>query len=120
MADTVTLELPQEVAHLARSVASRTQRPVEDVLVEWLDHMASDFPVEWLPDDEVVALCDLQMDDAEQEELDELLARQRERELAVGDHERLAQLLDIYRRGLVRKAHAFQVAVERGLRAPLN
>jgi hypothetical protein len=37
MAEAVTLQLPDEVARLARATARRTGRPIEDVLTEWLE-----------------------------------------------------------------------------------
>ncbi|MGH2352410.1 MAG: hypothetical protein ACRDI2_16665 [Chloroflexota bacterium] len=41
MTETVTLELPDEVAHRARAAAHRTGRRLEDVLTEWLDRAAA-------------------------------------------------------------------------------
>ena len=77
-------------------------------------------PVDALPDDQVLALCDIQMDPVQQEELSELLARNREGELDPAHYDRLDQLMGVYRRGLVRKAQALKVAVERGLRSLLH
>jgi hypothetical protein len=75
---------------------------------------------ESLSDQEVLALCDAQMPEDEQQQLSELLSRQREGELRPADRPRLDELLGNYRRGLVRKAQALQVAVSRGLRPPLG
>ena len=50
----MTLELPQPLAKSARAVATRTSRPVEEVLVEWFDRAAADLPVELLPDEQVL------------------------------------------------------------------
>lgn len=55
------------------------------------------------------------MPDAEQDELTELLARNREGELAPADRPRLDELLAAYRRGLVVKGRALKEAVARGL-----
>jgi hypothetical protein len=120
MTHIVTLELPEEAARSAKSVALRTQRRLEDVLVEWIDHAAAELPVEYLPDDQVLALCDLQLDSSSQEELSELLAANREGTLTREARTRLDQVMQAYRHGLVRKAHALKEAVARGLRAPLN
>ena len=120
MSQTVILELPEGVTIRAEAVARKAQRRLEDVLVEWLDHTAADLPVELLPDDEVLALCDGQMSDTQQDALHDLLALQREGQLSVGDRKQLNELLRAYRRGLVRKAYAWKVAVERDLRPPLN
>jgi hypothetical protein len=42
MGETVTLTLPDALVHSARAVAARTQRRMEDVLVEWLDPLAAE------------------------------------------------------------------------------
>ena len=120
MSEIVTLELPDEVARSAREVAARTHRRLEDVLIEWLDRTSAELPVETLPDDQVLALCDMQMDTAQQAELGELLAHNREGALNDTGRQHLDNLMLIYRRGMVRKAQALKVAVERGLRPPLH
>ncbi len=120
MSDTVTLELPDTVARNARALAMRTHRTVEDVLLDWLDRAATELPIEELPDDQVLALRDIQMSDEQQEELSELLARNREHPLGDSDRVRLEELLHTYRRGMVKKARAMKVAVERGLQPPLG
>lgn len=120
MSELVTLELPEPLVESARAVAARTQRRVEDVLVEWLDRAAAEVPVVLLPDDQVLALRDLEMDAAAQAELSDLLARQREGQLAADARVRLDALLTAYRRGMVCKAEALKVAVDRGLQPPLS
>lgn len=120
MSEMVTLELPDNVLHSAREVATRTHRRVEEVLVEWIDKAAAHMPVESLSDADILGLCDLQMTDAEQEELRLLLARNREAQLDETACHRLDDLMTIYRRGLVRKAQAWKEAVARGLKAPLS
>lgn len=120
MNEIVTLEIPEKLAFRAREVATRTHRRLEDVLVEWIDRVVAELPVESLPDDQVLALCDMQMDTEQQEELGDLLSRNREGLLGDAERTRLDDLMQIYRRGLVRKAQALKVAVGRGLRPPLN
>ena len=120
MSEIVTLELPDVLVESARSVAAQTHQRVEDVLVGWLDRVASDMPIDSLPDTQVLALCDLQMSEAEQAALSDLLVRQREDMLEQDDRDRLGALMNSYRRGMVRKAQALQIAVERGLRPPLD
>jgi len=119
MSDVVTLDLPADVARRARDVAARSHRPMEDVLLEWLDRAAMEVPVDLLPDEQVLALRDQQMDDNQQRELGDLLARQREGQLDHTGHRRLDDLMTVYRRGMVRKAQALKVAVDRGLQPPL-
>ena len=104
----------------ARALALRTHRTVEDVLLDWLDRAATELPIEELPDDQVLALRDMQMSDDQQEELSELLARSREGTLGDHDRGRLDELMGAYRRGMVKKARALKIAVERGLQPPLG
>ncbi|MEP7198423.1 MAG: hypothetical protein ABI874_01285 [Chloroflexota bacterium] len=120
MSQTVTLELNEALLWRTKEVAQRTHRRVEDVLMEWLDQLAVEPPVTALPDEQVLALCDGQLDDVTQFELSDLLARNRENQLTPMELRRLDELMSLYRRGLVRKAQAWHVAVERGLRPPLN
>lgn len=120
MAETVTLELPEETARRAREVADRTHRRLEDVLVQWIDQAAAEPSVEFLPDEQVLALADTQLDAEQQEELSDLLADNREGHLNEMQRVRMDELMQIYRRGLVRKAQAIRVAVQRGLRPPLS
>ena len=55
------------------------------------------------------------MENQQQEFLSELLAHQREGQLNEIENSQLDELMQVYRRGLVRKAKALKVAVERGL-----
>jgi hypothetical protein len=116
----VTLDLPPEVAERAQAVAAQSHRRVEDVLLEWLGRAATYVPVDLLPDEQVLALRDQQMSEDQQRELGDLLARQREGSLDASARHRLDELMDIYRRGMVQKAQALKVAVDRGLQPPLS
>jgi hypothetical protein len=118
MTQTVTLELPAELVERARAVAERSGRRLEDVLVEWL--RSSERSLDEPSDEEVLALCDSQLPEADQQELGDLLASQREGRLAPDQKGRLEDLLRAYRYGLVRKAQALQTAMSRGLRPPLG
>jgi flagellar motility protein MotE (MotC chaperone) len=120
MSELVTLELPENVARNARDLAKRTDRRVEDILVDWLDKAAAEIPVESLPDEEILALCEKQLDDEQQAELSLLLEQNREGILNQKEQERLDKIMRIYRRGLVRKAQAWDIAVARGLKTSLN
>jgi hypothetical protein len=120
MSEVLTLELPDNVVRQARALAAAANRRVEDVLVEWIERGAADPAVESLPDDQLLALCDRMMDPGSQEELSDLLHREREGTIADAERERLSQLLDAYRRGLVLKARAWKEAVARRLKPPLS
>ncbi|KAF3886239.1 MULTISPECIES: hypothetical protein [Nostocales] len=120
MVEIVTIELPEMLAQQVKEFAALTHRRLEDVLVEFIDRAITDLPVESLPNEQLLALCDLQMVPQQQESLSDLLARNREGQLNELDVSQLDELMQIYRRGLVRKAKALKVAVERGLKPPLN
>lgn len=62
----------------------------------------------------------MQFDEQQQKTLDALLERQREDELTSTDSQELQFPMRFYRRGLLRKAKAFKVAVERGLASSLS
>ena len=95
-------------------------RRLEDAVLEWIDRAVADPPVESLPDAELLALCDANLDAASQEELSTLLADLREGTLAASQQSRLEILMAGYRRGLVLKARALREAVTRGLRPRLD
>jgi hypothetical protein len=120
MPEVVTLELPPNLARKAREIATLTHKPLETVLLEWLDYALTDLPVEGLPDAQVLSLCELQLEPDQQTRLDTYLDQQREGQLSPKDQQQLDDLMQIYRQGLVRKAKALKVAVERGLRSSLS
>lgn len=119
MSEIVTLEIPDEVAHRARALATATNRRIEDVVVEWIGRAAAEPVMKSLPDDELLTLCELKLDAAQQVELSALLGRHREGELNDKERVRLDELMAVYRRGLVLKARAIHEAVGRGLKPPL-
>lgn len=94
MSESVTVQLPDELARQMRAVADQTRRPLEEVLLEWL-RRAADTPVDALPDEQVLALADMQMDEREQGELSALLARQREGDLDADGRSRLDALMRV-------------------------
>jgi hypothetical protein len=79
-----------------------------------------ELPLESLSDGQILALCELQLEAVQQARLSELLIRNREGHLVAESQRELDDLLTTYRRGLMRKANAWRVAFQRGLRAPLN
>jgi predicted transcriptional regulator len=81
MAEIVTLELPETLAQRAKELAIQPNRRIEDVVFEWIDRASTELPVESLPDDWVLALCDMQMESEQQEALSELLEGNREGQL---------------------------------------
>ena len=119
MPQSVTLTLPESLMSAAETQAQRDARPVEAVLLEWLSQGA-DLPVASLGDAQVLELTRTQLSDEDQMRLRGLLEGQREATLTPSETSELARLMNVYRRGLLRKAEAHKVAVERGLVPPLS
>jgi hypothetical protein len=120
MSETVTLEVPDELARRVRALAIATRRRFEDVVLDGLRRAAEEPSVEDLPDGELLGLCDATLDPIDQEALSLLLAGHREGTLSPLEKQSLDALMDAYRRGLVLKARALNAAVGRGLRPPLT
>ncbi len=120
MSQLITLELPDTITQQASHIAGQTRQRLEDVLLEWLNYVAAELPIELLPDRQVLALSKAQLPPQQQTHLSKLLACQREGQLTATEKRQLADLMKLYRRGLLRKAEALKVAVQRGLMAPLS
>lgn len=84
--------------------------------MEWNDQAAAEVPLVYLTDEQILALCDAQLDTDLQQELRTLLVDQREGTLSSPGRERLDRLMQFYGRELVRKAQTLKIAVDRGLR----
>ena len=115
MSRKVTLHLRDDLIARANEIAIDSERELEDVLADWIDRYTDDLPVETLSDNEVLRLCSYEMNFVQTHELQELLCRHREHTLDNGESARLDELLQIYRRAIIRKARAIQVAAARGL-----
>ncbi len=115
MSQSVTLKLPDDLLSVARAEADRSARPLEVVLLDWLQRGGCE-ELQSLSDGELLRVCDSTMDSASQEQLSELQARDREGSLSAADRAALNRLMERYQSGLLRKAKAWKVAVGRGLR----
>jgi len=115
MSKRVTLYLTDNILQRALEIASRSQRDVADILAEWLDRYVDDLPVEALTDEEVLDLVEFEMNILAKQELRKLLYSHRTQQLTSEESARLDELLRIYRRGILRKARAIEVAAARGL-----
>jgi predicted transcriptional regulator len=120
MSETLTLEIPDDLARRARALAEATRRPFEEVVLDSLRRAVEEPDVEMLPDDALLSLCDMTMSPADQATLSDLLAGHREGTLADRERVRLDELMEVYRRGLLLKARALREAVARGLRPPIS
>ncbi len=120
MIELITLELPEALATSAHEIATRTNQPLETVLLQWLERAAADIPLESLPDDQILMLCAMQLAQDLQETLSELLALKRTSRLDRAQQACVDELMSAYRTGMMRKARALRVAAERGLLPPLG
>src|SRR5437868_6040396 len=100
MGEIIAVELSETAARIIHEIADRTGRDPRSVLSELVDRSVKELPVDTLSDDEVLALCDLNMSEPEQAELSDLLADQREGVLNSTQKDRLDELMQIYRHGL--------------------
>ena len=73
---------------------------------------------EGLPDDQLIAAANWSLPDDHRKELVDLVEIHHERTLTDSERLRLDALMQSYRRSLVLKAQALQVAVERGIMPP--
>ena len=120
MSRQVTIQVSEQVLRQAAQVAAQTHRSVEDVLAAWLESVTTERPVEELSDDEVLALSELRLTDEQDASLSDLLGQNREGMLDVEGQRALDEMMRLYEQGLLRKAQALKVAVQRGLREPLQ
>jgi hypothetical protein len=120
MAEKVTLEIPDDVLQQVRRVAAGTRRTLDEVLLDWVRRGSAEPVLELLPDQELLAIADSQLDLVQEELLSDLLERKQNGTLEAAEQRRLEELMRTYRQGLVRKAQALQLAVSRGLRPHLS
>ena len=74
-----------------------------------------DINFETMSDEDILSIVVMQMSEAQQQELSDLLSAQREEKITSVGSARLDELMQSYRLGLVRKAQATKFAAERGL-----
>ena len=79
------------------------------------DRITQEDPQVW-SDQDVLEAADLQMPEAEDQRLSELLQRQKFRSLKPAEQNELTTLMGLYQRGLLRKSQGLREAVRRGLR----
>ena len=120
MSRQVTIQVSEHVIRQAAQVAAQTHQSVEDVLAAWLESVMTGRPVEELSDDEVLALAELRLTEEQDASLSELLERNREGALDADGQRELDEMMRLYEHGLLRKSQALKVAVQRGLREPLQ
>ncbi|PZU91976.1 MAG: hypothetical protein DCE90_19025 [Pseudanabaena sp.] len=120
MSESIALELPESLAKKVKEIAALNRQGIEEMLIEWIDRTINEIPIEALPDEQVLALCNLQMGGQQQRIFSDLQARNSEELLNAQEVKKLNELMHVYRYGSVRKAKAMQVAVMRRLIPALN
>ena len=99
MVEIVTLQLPSYLAQRAKEIAALNHQQLEDLLIEFIERAITELPVELLPDEQVLALCEMQMETEQQEVFSDLLARNTEGQLNQLETQQFEQLMQVYRRG---------------------
>jgi hypothetical protein len=127
MSTQITLDLPDETLRRAQTYAAYAERDLSEIISAAL---ASSLPspeiidelraISKLPDDEIVALTELQMEPDADHRLSALLERQQAGRLTEMERAELAALMRDYEIGLLRQSHGLVEAVRRGLRPPLE
>src|SRR5262245_54464251 len=116
MGEPLKIKVSDQVARFASQVATQRDLPIEEVLSDLLESAVNEIPVDSLSDDEALAISEMKFSDEQDATLSDLLARQRENQLDSEGRRQLNELMRTYEGGLLRKAQALRVAVERGLR----
>lgn len=124
----VMVTLPDEAFRRADQLARLTGRATPDLLADTivlslptLGSSAEAFrPISSLPDREVLALADQQMNSIQDRRLSLLLNKQQAGKLIEAERVELSALMQVYQEGLLRKAQALSEAVRRDLREPLK
>lgn len=128
MSTQVTITLPDDVYQRAERFAQLANRDLVSVLADTIQlsippvspEAAALEPLSALPDEQVMALTELQMELDQDARLSDLLDRQQAGILTEAERPELQSLMQIYQEGLLRKATALSEAVHRGLIEPLT
>jgi hypothetical protein len=119
MSNPLTLS-PDTLAELIQQMAEQRNMSAEAVLEELAYRYLDSVPVEFLEDEQVLALSNIMMSQAQQDKLNSLLEQQSESQLDGNAQKELDNLIELHNRLLMRKSEALAVAVQRGLRRPLG
>lgn len=128
MGTQILITLPDEVYQRAQQVAQHTNQDIAIMLADTIqraipttkiDYFGTE-PISTLSDFQVLALTELQMEPTQDQKLSELLDRQQAGNLTEGQLIELQHLMEIYQKGLIRKASALSEAVQRGIMEPLG
>ena len=113
-------------------VGRRTASNAEMAVIELVDNpdtvevkdlsnmIADETRIDNLSDAEVIALAEFRMPDDQQEELEDLISREKSDGLSESETKRLDALMDIHDEALLKKSEAFGEAAKRGLLGSLS
>lgn len=119
---TITLDLPQEIYRRAQRAAKATHRPVEQIVIEWIqppqDESSADLQpmlagLDRLTNDELVQLVEVGLPTADAARLQTLLAQQQQRTLTLAEHKEAERLVAQEDLATLRKAKALFLLKQR-------
>lgn len=124
----LTVTVQDRVQDRARQLSRLTGHSMEEMLAALLELSLSPFipqidfdqSLSSLPDSEIVALTDLQMQPERSQRLSALLDKQQNAAMTETERIELQTLMHVYEIGMVYKSQALAEAVKRGLQAPLQ
>jgi hypothetical protein len=128
MSTQITITLPDDFYQRAERFARLANRDLASVLSDTIQLSIPSIspeaealqPLSDLPDEEILALTELQMEPEQDRRLSMLLDCQQAGTLTEHERPELQVLMRIYQEGLLRKATALNEAVHRALIAPLS
>ena len=125
MSNEITLTLPDKLYRSAERMALGTKRPLPRAITEVLTDALSAWEepeqdISSLSDEEVLAMCALEMTAVQSNRLSTLLDKQREGELSSDERPELWALMRVYERALLHRSDALVEAVKRDLLEPLQ
>ncbi len=113
----VTLALPDEVYQRAQRVAQATQRPLEEVVIEWIrPPVQVQLPeLEHLSNDELLQAARATLPPEHTHRLQDLLAAQQQRSLSADEQREAVALVEQEDLVTLRKARALVLLKHRGI-----
>jgi hypothetical protein len=114
----ITISLSDKIFANVANFASKTHRRIDEIIVEKIERDFSpeiDRPLLNCTNDEVLALANMKMSEAENNRLSELFNNQREEVISPLERNELDALMRVYEVGNLRKAQGIVEAVQRGL-----
>lgn len=117
----ITLNLPENIYQSFQKLAEKTSRSVDELIAEklkkdyWAENTDAEESVADLSDSEVLELANLKLSARQDKRMSQLLENQRERRITASEKIELESLMELYRKGNIRKAQGGLEAIRRGL-----